>query len=197
MIGIYREILEIRTCITELLARCPSEVTIRDPGAGNSTVDLQAILDDGPQTVVPDVLDEPNAIMLLPTPPDFSMLQPLALQSQFPGQEYGPLGSVGNTGLITEGADPPVGQIPQDLLPGMYSEGQTSSDSSDSVHTSQGKVKCTWPGCSRFLKKDNHTRHMNETHLRKVKAVCASCGKGFPRSYMKKEHICKAERRRA
>ncbi|KAG1719588.1 uncharacterized protein EDB91DRAFT_1288260 [Suillus paluster] len=77
MVGLYREILEIRTRITELLARCPSEVTVGDPGAGNSTVDLQAILDDEPQTVVPDTLDEPNAIMLLSTLPDFSFLLPV------------------------------------------------------------------------------------------------------------------------
>ncbi|KAG2112746.1 hypothetical protein BD769DRAFT_1391865 [Suillus cothurnatus] len=64
-----------------------------------------------------------------------------------------------------------------------YSEGKGSQD----------RVKCIWPGCSKFVRKENHTRHVNETHLRKIKTLCTGCGKEFTRSYMKKDHICPAE----
>ncbi|KAG1756302.1 uncharacterized protein EDB91DRAFT_1091809 [Suillus paluster] len=89
----------------------------------------------------------------------------------------------------------------QTTLPqhGTYFEGQTLPDSSvrrdqlplPKVQGSQDKVKCTWPGCLRVFKKDNHTRHVNDTHLRKVKAVCVGCGKKFTRSYMKRDHVCR------
>lgn len=39
----------------------------------------------------------------------------------------------------------------------------------------QEKVKCTLPGCSSVVRKDSYTRHLNETHRRKVKAVCSRC----------------------
>lgn len=86
--------------------------------------------------------------------------------------------------------------VPQDSI---YSEGKTSSGLLSRLsqrlpppvmQDSQDKVKCTWPGCLKFVRKDSRTRHVNEIHLRKVKTVCAGCGKGFPRSYMKKYHIC-------
>ncbi|OJA20117.1 hypothetical protein AZE42_04108 [Rhizopogon vesiculosus] len=81
-----------------------------------------------------------------------------------------------------------------------YSDGQTSSGSSASRHKElrlsivqggQEKVICTWPGCSRVVNEDNHFRHVNEAHLRKVKDVCTGCGRAFPRMYMKKNHICR------
>jgi hypothetical protein len=80
---------------------------------------------------------------------------------------------------------------------GTYSEGQTLSGPSTSryqeshipvVQDSQESVKCTWPGCSRVVRKDGYNRHVDETHLRKVKAVCARCGRAFSRIYMKKNH---------
>lgn len=39
----------------------------------------------------------------------------------------------------------------------------------------QERVKCTWPGCMSILKKDGHTRHVENIHLRKVKAICPRC----------------------
>ncbi|KAG2743320.1 hypothetical protein P692DRAFT_201794953 [Suillus brevipes Sb2] len=83
----------------------------------------------------------------------------------------------------------------------MYSEGETLPGSSSRLDQqllhpieegTRKKVQCTWPGCSKLVKKESRTRHVNETHLRKVKTVCASCGKGFTRSYMKKYHTCLA-----
>ncbi|KAJ8594769.1 hypothetical protein M405DRAFT_808420 [Rhizopogon salebrosus TDB-379] len=79
---------------------------------------------------------------------------------------------------------------------GTYSEWQTLSDSSASYQEShipvaqgdQEKVKCTWSGCLRVVKKNSYTRHVDEIHLRKVKALCARCGRAFPRMYMKKNH---------
>lgn len=79
-------------------------------------------------------------------------------------------------------------------------EAQTFSDSFDSRHQQlrlpvmqggQEKVRCTWLGCSRVIKKDNHARHVEEIHLRKVKAVCNDCGREFSRMYMKKNHVCR------
>ncbi|OAX35701.1 hypothetical protein K503DRAFT_773188 [Rhizopogon vinicolor AM-OR11-026] len=51
------------------------------------------------------------------------------------------------------------------------------------------KVRCMWPGCSRVINEDNHARHVDETHLRKVRDVCTDCGRAFQRMYMKKNHI--------
>ncbi|KAG2743312.1 hypothetical protein P692DRAFT_20838969 [Suillus brevipes Sb2] len=45
----------------------------------------------------------------------------------------------------------------------------------------------------RAVKKDNLTRHVNEMHRRKVKAVCTGCRKGFARPYVLKAHIYRAK----
>ncbi|KAG2348201.1 hypothetical protein BDR05DRAFT_995642 [Suillus weaverae] len=191
-----------------------------DSGRWDGFDDIQIIGDDELPTITPVALDKLGTINSLLTPLDhFLLIQPLALYDQFSDQEYGPpLKSVGVTGPLPE----PGGQLSQDLLlfdtsglasielgaqpfltqHGTYSEGQTLSGCSarrdqrlprSIVRNSQGKVKCTWPGCSRFVKKGNLTRHMNETHWRKIKAVCASCGKGFTRPYLRKNHICRVE----
>lgn len=47
----------------------------------------------------------------------------------------------------------------------------------------QERVKCTWPGCMSILKKDGHTRHVENIHLRKVKAICPRC----PRAHSKRK----------
>lgn len=57
----------------------------------------------------------------------------------------------------------------------------------------QNTVVCTQPGCGKFLKKENLTRHTNEIHKRKIKARCKHCGKEFTRPYLKKEHVRKAK----
>ncbi|KAG0701424.1 hypothetical protein DFH29DRAFT_927219 [Suillus ampliporus] len=157
MVDIYREVMDIRSHITELLASCQPEVTMGDEGA-------------------------------------------------------------------RAGVDPAVGQLSRDLFTSgfvsyeldaqpfrvlphhdLYSEGQTLSDSSarrdeplplpiEQGSQDKDKVKCTWPGCSRPVNKDNLTRHVNEMHRRRVKAVCAGCGKGFARPYMMKNHILQSHR---
>ncbi|OAX39867.1 hypothetical protein K503DRAFT_865098 [Rhizopogon vinicolor AM-OR11-026] len=50
------------------------------------------------------------------------------------------------------------------------------------------KVQCTWPGCSKTIRKDGRIRHVNEIHLRAVKGVCARCGREFQRTYLKRKH---------
>ncbi|KAG1805793.1 uncharacterized protein BJ212DRAFT_1390355 [Suillus subaureus] len=87
---------------------------------------------------------------------------------------------------------------------GTRPDGQISSGSSTRldeqqpltiVQGVQEKVKCTWSGCSRVVKKDNLTRHVNEMHRRKIKAICNGCGNGFTRPYMMKGHSCRMKRR--
>ncbi|KAG2048304.1 hypothetical protein BDR06DRAFT_1013082 [Suillus hirtellus] len=53
------------------------------------------------------------------------------------------------------------------------------------------QVKCTWHGCLALVKKDNIRRHVKEVHERKIKAVCAGCGKQFKRPYQMNEHIAR------
>ncbi|KAG2096355.1 uncharacterized protein F5147DRAFT_778404 [Suillus discolor] len=179
MFNTYREMLEIRSRIAELLASDQSEVT---EGTWDGTVGIQAIVDE-PQTITPSVLHEINAT------------------------------SSEITGSSSESVNDPLGQLPQDILPssssgsdsyesraqdfvpqhGTYSEGQTlSSSSARRDEQLLPKVRCTQPGCSSVVNKSNLTRHINEVHERKVKARCASCGKGFTRPYMMEDHIRRA-----
>ncbi|OAX32661.1 hypothetical protein K503DRAFT_776442 [Rhizopogon vinicolor AM-OR11-026] len=78
---------------------------------------------------------------------------------------------------------------------GTYSSGSSASRHQELrlpiVQGGQDKVICTWPGCSKVVNEDNHFRHVNEAHLRKVRDVCTGCGRAFPRMYMKKKHICR------
>ncbi|KAG1884608.1 hypothetical protein F4604DRAFT_182998 [Suillus subluteus] len=202
MIGIYREILEIRACIVELLTNCEPEVAMGDEGpweSWDSRVDLQAVIDDNPLTIVQE---------------------PLPFHGRLSDLEFGPLEAVGVASTLQESIYL-VDQLPQELLPcstssyepaagdvlpqhGTCPDGQTSSGSSSRldeqlpltvVQGVQEKVKCTWSGCSRVVKKDSLTRHVNEMHRRRIKVVCSGCGKGFARPYMMKNHNCREKRR--
>jgi hypothetical protein len=51
MISVYREMLEIRTRITELLDNVQSEATVVESGTRDSSAHLQAIIDDKPQNI--------------------------------------------------------------------------------------------------------------------------------------------------
>ncbi|KAG2139129.1 uncharacterized protein EDB93DRAFT_1330347 [Suillus bovinus] len=216
---VCNEFLEIRTRITELLVTCQSDVIMGDDSTLDSNVDFQAIIKDGPQTILPLALDEPDAVSPSVNPPELSIL---AESPAFFGQlsdlepEYGALGY---TSTLAEGA--PVGELPQDMMHsgtsgivnyglGVYeflpqhstysADGKMSSESSvrrdpqpppPIAQAGLDKVKCTWHGCSRTLKKNCMTRHVNEMHLRKVKAVCDSCGRRFARPHMLKVHTCR------
>ncbi|KAG1897342.1 uncharacterized protein F5891DRAFT_1192045 [Suillus fuscotomentosus] len=57
----------------------------------------------------------------------------------------------------------------------------------------KGKVKCTRDGCSTHLNKDNLARHINEVHEGKIRAVCPSCGQGFKRPNLMREHVLRTE----
>ncbi|KAG1728722.1 uncharacterized protein EDB91DRAFT_1160865 [Suillus paluster] len=103
------EILEIRARMTELLARCEPEDAVGNSSAWDGNIDLQAIVDDEPQTIVPVALYELNAISPLLTPSGvFYLPHPQVLQGQFPDPEYSPIESIGN---LPEGTDRPVGQL--------------------------------------------------------------------------------------
>lgn len=52
------------------------------------------------------------------------------------------------------------------------------------------KVKCTRYGCSAFVNKDSLARHLKEVHEKKIKVICAGCGRGFKRQYQMNEHRC-------
>ncbi|KAG2139079.1 uncharacterized protein EDB93DRAFT_1164024 [Suillus bovinus] len=215
---VHQEVLEIRTRITELLLTCQSEITMGGEGTLDSSMDFQAISDDEPQTVMPLAHDELNVVPPSLALPKLSISEePLAFQGQFVDLKYDPLGLTrtlseglrdsklpqdlllsGTSGIVSHGLDVPV------LLPeyDIYSAAKTLSESSTSqdkrhvprsiAQGSQDRVNCSWPGCSRAVRKDNLTRHVNEMHRRKVKATCTGCGKGFARPYMLNEHICQA-----
>lgn len=72
----------------------------------------------------------------------------------------------------------------QSSVNGHVTEGQATSGSSAKRYPhlclpimlgGQEKVECTWPGCASILKKDSHTRHVDNIHLRKIKAICTRC----------------------
>ncbi|KAG1807558.1 hypothetical protein EV424DRAFT_233219 [Suillus variegatus] len=215
---VYKEEQELRAAVTELVT-CQSNITMEDESTLDNSVDFQAMIyDSNPQTIMPLALDELNAISPSLTPPDLSVLaESQAIQGQPSNLEYGPLGF---TSTLPEGL--PISRLSQDLLLAgsyrldvpdflpqcdIYFDGKMMSESESSAShdqqsshpiqvakAGQDKVKCTWPGCSKALRKDSLTRHINETHRRKVKAVCVYCGKRFARPYMLKNHICQVER---
>ncbi|KAG2128805.1 hypothetical protein BD769DRAFT_1667407 [Suillus cothurnatus] len=210
--------LEIRTHITELLDNIQSEATVMDSATRDGSTYLQAIFSDEAQNIAAPAPDEPNAMSpLLTTLHIFGLPQPLS-EGKLSEQEYGSLEPAGVMRSLSKDADPMICQRPDVLLgntsdfvsyelgtqfflpqQNTYTEGNALPYSSSRpnplpvVQGSQDKVKCAWPGCLKFVRKDSHTRHVNETHLRKKKTLCAGCGKGFTRSYMKKYHICPAK----
>ncbi|KAG0696271.1 hypothetical protein DFH29DRAFT_1004717 [Suillus ampliporus] len=174
--------LEIRTRITDILASCQlEEITTGNAGAWDgSGIDLQEMFGDEPQTIAPVSLNELNGI------PPLSPLSQDLLPSDVSGTISYELGTQKFYRIVPQ----------HDTC---Y-EGQTLSGPSARHHQQlclpvvldgEEKVKCEWSGCSSSVKRDNYTRHVNEIHLRKVKAVCASCGKAFSRSYMKNTHMCR------
>ncbi|KAG2139081.1 uncharacterized protein EDB93DRAFT_1164035 [Suillus bovinus] len=215
---VYQEVLEIRAQITGLLRTCQSEITMGDEGMLDSSMGLQAIVENEPQTIVPIAQDGLHAVSpSLITPVLPISAEQSAFQNQPLNLEYGPSG-------FNTLPDLPDDNVPQDLLlsgtsgvvvshgldaPGFLpwsSDAKTLSKSSGSHDQqeplsiskgSQNRVICTWPGCSRAVNQDNLTRHVNEVHWRKVKAACAHCGKGFARPYMLRDHICQGKCRKS
>jgi hypothetical protein len=113
----YKETLEIRTHIAEILANSQSEDAMGDVGAWDSSVDQ--IFGDEPPTIAPVALNELDANSLLSTPPNPSLLsQPLAFQhshDQSLAHEYGFLSqpSVGVDSTLPDGTDPSIHQFSQ------------------------------------------------------------------------------------
>ncbi|KAG1763385.1 hypothetical protein EDD22DRAFT_969439 [Suillus occidentalis] len=182
----------IKVTMLQRFASVFLEISMGDEGTLDSSVDFRAIVYDEPQFALDGVL--PSLTPQLPI-----------LYSGF-------------ASTLPEGARLPISDLPENLLLdgvvsyefgvaefppnyGTYSDAEMLPESSarhdqqprfSIEQGGQDKVKCTWPGCSKSVKKENLTRHVNEVHRRKVKAVCTRCKKGFSRPYMLRDHICRA-----
>ncbi|KAG2153390.1 hypothetical protein DEU56DRAFT_751970 [Suillus clintonianus] len=135
------------------------------------------------------------------------------ISSSAPTQEYSTLlyGSGWVTNTMSDVVDLPLGQLPPGLdllfassvshelftpvVPGHVKQTISGSSARRYQHLclpivlgGQEKLKCTWLGCSSILKKDSHTRHVEEVHFRTVKAICTRCEREFTRTYAKKKH---------
>jgi hypothetical protein len=103
---VYKEILEIRARITELLVTCQSEISMEDEGTLDNSVDFQAIVDDEPQTIMPFALDGVPASF---TPQLPILEEPQVFRGQLPGLEYGPSGLAST---LPNGARLPIDNLP-------------------------------------------------------------------------------------
>ncbi|OJA11891.1 hypothetical protein AZE42_08956 [Rhizopogon vesiculosus] len=166
--------------LDEFLASHPSGVGMREEGTYRNRLDFQAISDEH---TYPSLSQKSIPQRIQPV-----LGQPLE-------QEYGP--------LLQESVV--ANNAPLDLLPGTsgntnyplnvliphtFCEVQTFYQQPRPRVTQSCKKKmlCTWPGCSKTFRKDGRIRHVNETHLRVVKGVCARCGQAFKRPYLKRKH---------
>ncbi|OAX35705.1 hypothetical protein K503DRAFT_773192 [Rhizopogon vinicolor AM-OR11-026] len=168
-----------------ILQSFQSEVASLDEGAWNSSTNLETIFGDEVQTTTPakrQVSDQEYA----PHSQEFVSTHMARLELLF---SHTPVSAGYELGTQQFQFTPEYST----------SEGQTFSHSSASRHQElrvpvvqggQEKVRCTWPGCLRIVNEDNHARHVDETHLGKVRDVCTSCGRVFPRMYTKRNHIC-------
>jgi hypothetical protein len=112
IISVYREMLEIRTHITELLDNIQSEATVMDSATRDGSTYLQAIFGDEAQNIVAPAPDEPNAMSpLLTTLHIFGLPQPLS-EGKLSEQEYGSLEPVGVMRSLSKDADPMIYQRP-------------------------------------------------------------------------------------
>jgi hypothetical protein len=110
IISVYREMLEIRACITKLLDSVQSEATVMDSGTRDSNVYLQAIFDNEYQNIATVAPHEPNTTLPLFTTLDFVGLPQPPAYDRLSDQEYGPLRSVGVMGSMQEDTNPMICQ---------------------------------------------------------------------------------------
>lgn len=197
VIRIHREMLEFHARIAELLTNCEPEVTAGDREPQDSTVDLQAVINDEQLTFVN---------------------KPLPFYGRLSDLEFDHTKPVGVTSTLQESVDL-VSQPPQDVFHygtssyeapagdllsqhDTFPEGLDASNSSANldeqlpltvVQVIRERVKCNWSGCSRVVNKDNLTRHINEMHRRKIRVICSRCGKGYTRPYLMTGHNCRVK----
>ncbi|KAJ8580129.1 hypothetical protein M405DRAFT_834856 [Rhizopogon salebrosus TDB-379] len=177
----YKDI--IRVCITEMLASCQSEATMMNEDTRDSSTDLRGILafqhlqgqssDQAYDALFQEsvnTLSERADLPFRQPPPDLS----ISHASHFVATQ--PFLFVPEIGTCSDAQPLSGGRHQQLRLP--------------TVQGGEEKVRCTWLGCSRVVKRDSHARHVDECHLRKVRDVCTGCGRGFSRMYMKKNHLC-------
>ncbi|KAG1799271.1 uncharacterized protein HD556DRAFT_1439677 [Suillus plorans] len=107
--------------------------------------------------------------------------------------------------LLLRGTSKPVYEPSAQTFQGIYfgehvpSSSSAGPDAQLSVSVVQAnqakdKVECTWDGCSAVISKDSLTRHVEEVHEGKIKAVCTGCGREFKRQYQMNEHIPRCRR---
>jgi hypothetical protein len=107
MINVYRETLEIRTRITELLDNVKSEATAVESGTRDSSAYLQVVFDDKTQNIATVA---PNDILpLLPALDLLGLSQPPALHGRLSDQKHGLL-QFGVASSLPEDADPMISQ---------------------------------------------------------------------------------------
>ncbi|KAG2066367.1 hypothetical protein BDR04DRAFT_1106791 [Suillus decipiens] len=106
---VHEEIIEIRTCIADLLATCQSAITMEDEGTMDSGVKFHALVDDEHQATMPLVLDDVNTISPSLAPSELSVLtDSLAFRGQFLDLEHDPL-------WFTSSLQKGVGRVRPDL----------------------------------------------------------------------------------
>ncbi|KAG2743311.1 hypothetical protein P692DRAFT_20838967 [Suillus brevipes Sb2] len=123
IISVYREMLELRTRIMELLDSVQSEATVMDSGGtrdGNAY--LQENFDNEPRNIVGVALDDPNTIFPpLPTFDPFGSPQPLVFYGGFSDQEHGPIEFVGIKEPLPEDTDLMICQSSPGKFPVIFS----------------------------------------------------------------------------
>ncbi|OAX39865.1 hypothetical protein K503DRAFT_865095 [Rhizopogon vinicolor AM-OR11-026] len=178
---IYRMFLN---CLAEILVARRSGVTM-DEGQYGSSVNFQATSGD----------EHADTSMS-----QQSMLQHIQLEGQVAEQSYGPFLPLQGSGGISH---PPLDAAP---VPGIFGDADygcsavvtqngTSSEQTlyqqphpGVVQAGQKEVHCTFNGCTKVIRKDGLTRHVNETHLKVAKGYCTHCARPFKRLYLKRKH---------
>ncbi|KAG1722329.1 uncharacterized protein EDB91DRAFT_214341 [Suillus paluster] len=190
---VCNEMLWLRARIA--VVSCQLGVTVGDQGTCHSSADMQTIFDDEPQMVT---FNQLIGISLLSTLLDLFLLAFGPRVQSFRSYE---IAVKGNRSCCRSTFTRRVAlwfhRRAQPFPPqhSKYPGGRPclTPQNRSIPKRRAAKTKQCAPGCSRLVKKENRTCHVNEIHRRKVKAVCADCGKGFTRSYMKKDHICRAK----
>ncbi|OJA13637.1 hypothetical protein AZE42_09889 [Rhizopogon vesiculosus] len=171
-------------CLAAILATRQSGVTMGE-GQYDSSVNFQATSGDGHA-------DTYRLQQLT--------LQRIQLEGQLAEKSYGPFPPLQGSGGVSY---PPLSTA---IVPGIVGDADyrrsavmtqngTSSEQTlyqqphpRVVQAGQKKVHCPVTGCTKVVRKDGLTRHVNETHFQVVKGYCTRCAKPFKRLDLKRKH---------
>ncbi|KAG1897357.1 uncharacterized protein F5891DRAFT_1192073 [Suillus fuscotomentosus] len=209
---VHEEIQEIRSLFKNVLENDESDVTMENSGEYDTIIDSQARL-DGFHAIPPFASSHKHGFVPQPVfnGTSFGVTGSLLEGTGSPegllphgtrsfADYVAPQYSMYSEGFPTFG-DPRVAKSSSESVDArLDSSPRGTSDSvykpaarlfAPVVQASQAKdkVKCTRDGCSTLVNKDNLTRHINEVHEGKIKAVCPGCRQGFKRPNLMKEHI--------